>query len=372
MQHDIDTAAASLDASLIALRRDIHAHPELAGHEARTAALVAARMRAAGLAVTTGVGGHGVIAVLEGARPGRTIAYRADMDAVPPHAQSGGGTEPAHLCGHDVHTTVGVGVAEVLAGLRDRLAGRHVFLFQPAEEDLTGARAMLAEDALDGVDEIHALHCGPMPAGTITVTPGNGLPGLDTCVITTASPGDAAQLATDIAELGTVTPPRSPGELEGLITDLTTPGGRLSTFVYMRASAVGDTVHAAWRTWPEDRAETVRADVTALADDTGVVFTAEPFPALVCPEPDALALARHLRATGVPVGVAHAATPFSGEDFALFLRRVPGTYSYLGVRRPGAPLVTGFPHDTAFDPDETAIGTGVRAMAGWLAARAAG
>lgn len=363
MHHDIHTTATALEGSLIALRREIHAHPELAGHETRTAALVATRLRAAGLHVTTGIGGHGVLAVLDGARPGRTIAYRADMDAVPPGA---------HLCGHDLHTTVGVGVAEVLAALRHRLAGRYAFLFQPAEEDLTGARAMLDDGVLDlaAPDEIHALHCGPMPTGTITVTPGNGLPGLDHATITTATPDEATELAADIAALGTVTPPQTPEELARLIEDLATPNGPLATYVYMRTTAEGTTVRAHYRTWPEERARTVREDVTALADGAPVAFPDAPFPALVCAAPDALELAAHLRGTGVRVDVAHAAIPFSGEDHALFARRLPGTYSYLGVRRPGAASATGFPHHPAFDPDESAIGVGVRAMAGWLAARA--
>jgi hypothetical protein len=106
----VDAVASRLDRELVELRRAIHRHPETAGQEQRTAALVAQRLRAAGLAVTTGVGGHGVVGILPGAHRGRTVAYRADMDAVPPADQVGGGPQPAHVCGHDVHTTVGVGV----------------------------------------------------------------------------------------------------------------------------------------------------------------------------------------------------------------------------------------------------------------------
>jgi len=118
----MDAVASGLDRHLLELRRDLHEHPELAGQEHRTAEVVARQLRAAGLHVSTGVGGTGVVGVLTGARGGRTVAYRADMDAVPPNAQIAGAGVTAHLCGHDLHTTIGVGTALVLARLRHRLA----------------------------------------------------------------------------------------------------------------------------------------------------------------------------------------------------------------------------------------------------------
>ncbi|GIG70796.1 M20 metallopeptidase family protein [Phytomonospora endophytica] len=386
-QAAVDRAAARIDAGLRALRDDIHRHPELAGAERRTAATVARALTEAGLDVTTGVGGHGVVGVLKGARPGRTVAYRADMDAVASGEQFPGGGATAHVCGHDVHTTVGVGVAKVLASLRERLRGKIVFFFQPAEETLEGARAMLAARVLEryAPAEIHALHCGPMPVGGIAITPGSGLPGLDRGTVTLTGP-DAAEragrLAAELAGLSTVTPPESPADLERLVADIQTPDGPLARFVWLNARA-GEPgadgrvdVGVFYRCWPEERHAEVRAEVARLAapyGDPAVVFPEEPFPALVCAEREARALERHVLAALGPdtVSVAHAAMPFNGEDFALFADRLPGTYSYLGVRRPGAGIETSSPHRAAFDPDPRAIGVGVRAMAGWLAARAA-
>jgi metal-dependent amidase/aminoacylase/carboxypeptidase family protein len=117
--------------------------------------------------VGTGVGGYGVVGVLRGRHRGRTVAYRADTDAVPPVDQIGGGTAPKHLCGHDIHTTVGVGIAQVLARLRRKLHGTVVFVFQPAEESLAGARAMIE----DGVLARGAVHRG---AGHVEVARGAG------------------------------------------------------------------------------------------------------------------------------------------------------------------------------------------------------
>jgi metal-dependent amidase/aminoacylase/carboxypeptidase family protein len=360
---------------LIAMRRDIHRHPEAAGEERRTAAVVARRLRAAGLDVTTGVGGHGVVGVLTGARPGRTVAYRADMDAVTPDEQVGGGAATAHLCGHDIHSTDGVGVAEMLG----RLSGRVVFVFQPAEENLTGAAAMLADGVLDRTrpSEIHALHCGPFPVGQLLVMPGTGLPGQDHGVITLTGPDAAAraQRLTDrIAALGTVARPATSADLERVVADIQTPHGPLARFVFMAAQAAGDQVRVSYRCWPENRSAEIREDIRRLAGDATVLFPADPFPALITPRREGLALEHYLRGT---IGddrtrVIHAAIPFSGEDFGLFLDRIPGTYTFLGVRRPGAAIETSYPHFGAFDPDERAIGHGVRAMAGWLSARARG
>jgi metal-dependent amidase/aminoacylase/carboxypeptidase family protein len=382
-QDSVDAVASRLDANLVELRRDIHRHPEVAGQEERTARVVARRLREAGLAVTTGVGGHGVVGVLTGARRGRTVAYRADMDAVPPDEQiGGGGTQAAHLCGHDLHTTIGVGVAQVLARLRHRLTGTVVFVFQPAEEALTGAAAMLADGVLTRTRpaEIHALHCGPWPVGQFRVMPGFGLPGLDRGTVTLTGPDAAARaqrLAADVNALGTVGPPATPADLERLVADLETPDGPLARFVFMRAQASEAVVQVSFRCWPEERYADIRERVRRLARASGeatVDFPAAPFPAMVCPERDSQALGRHLRRTLGPdrVGTLHAAIPFNGEDFALFLDQVPGTFTFLGVRAPGTAIEAGYPHFVDFTPDERAIGHGVRAMAGWLATRAGG
>lgn len=382
-EESVDAVASRLDGGLIELRRDIHRHPEAAGQERRTAEVVAQRLRAAGLDVTTGVGGHGVVGILTGARRGRTIAYRADMDAVPPSGQIGGGAQAAHVCGHDVHTAVGVGVAEVLARLRHRLTGTVMFVFQPAEEALAGAAAMLADGVFDVAcpEEIHAVHCGPFPVGQFAVTPGFGLPGQDRGVVTLTGPdamARARRLATEIAALGTVSPPATPDDLERLVADVLTPDGPLATFVFMVAQ-VADVegraeIRVSYRCWPEDRYVDVREDVRRLArpyDGASVAFPSDPFPAMICPEREGQAIKRYLnRAVGRDrVRTLSAAVPFNGEDFALFLDRIPGTYTFLGVRTPGTAIQTSYPHFGAFDPDERAIGHGVRVMAGWLARR---
>ncbi len=369
----VAAAHASTESDLIALRRDLYRHPEVAGEERRTAMIVARRLRAAGLDVRTGVGGHGVVGVLRGAHRGRTVAYRADMDAVPPDSQQGGGAEPAHLCGHDIHTTVGVGVAEALARQRHRLAGTVQFVFQPAEESLTGAAAMLADGVFARVhpEEIHALHCGPFPVGEFAITTGFGLPGQDRGTVTVADPATARQLVAEIAALGTVSPPGSPQDLAQLVADLQIKDGPLARFVFMNADVPdgGAEIRVSYRCWPADRYTEIRESIRRLAGPAATVsFPNAPFPAMVSPIREGNALREHLRTTHRVIDL-HAAIPFSGEDFSLFLERVPGTFTFLGVRSPGAAVETSYPHFGAFTPDERAIGHGVRAMTGWLAAR---
>jgi metal-dependent amidase/aminoacylase/carboxypeptidase family protein len=287
------------------------------------------------------------------------------------------------LCGHDLHTAVGVGTALTLASLRSRLHGTVVFVFQPAEESLAGARAMLAEGVLEtyGFTEIHALHCGPLPVGTFGVNPGLGLPGQDhgSVVVTGAdAPARAAALAAEIAGLSTVAVPAGSADLEELVAHLQTEDGPLAEFVNMRANVAGGAtadraeVRLSYRCWPEERYTEVRADIADLAASVGAVdFPNDPFPALVCPEEDAHELRRHLRRNlgRESATVMHAVVPFNGEDFALFIGQVPGTFTWLGVRAPGTDIATAAPHFPPFEPDEAAIGHGVRAMAGWLASR---
>lgn len=386
-QAAVDAEVARRERGLVELRRDLHRHPEAPGQEQRTAGVVARELRAAGLTVTTGLGGHGVVGVLRGSRPGRTVAYRADMDAVPPEGIIGGGSAVAHACGHDIHTTVAIGVAQVLARLRRQWEGTVVFLFQPAEEALAGARALIDAGVLERprVQEIHALHCGPFPVGQFAVTPGCGLPGQDHAEVSVSGPDApeaARRLAAEIGALATVTPPQTPAELERMVADVQTPDGPLARFVAVRAKAQETgaqeaKVRVSYRCWPQERYVEVREDIRRLAKaypGAGVTFPAEPFPAMVCPERETRTLAHHLRRTlgRDAVTELHAAFPFNGEDFALYLDRIPGTYTFLGVRAPGAPLTAGYPHYADFTPDERAIDVGVRAMAGWLARRTRG
>jgi amidohydrolase len=172
---------------LLALRRDFHRHPELSHHETRTAEIIAERLHAARLDVRTGVGGTGVVGVLHGDRPGRTVAWRADIDALPltelldaPFASGTPGV--MHACGHDGHTAIAITLAEIMAERRDDVPGTAVFIFQPAEEVLAGARPMIEAGVLDDphVDEVYGLHLTTQQrVGQVQVRPGPSMASAD-------------------------------------------------------------------------------------------------------------------------------------------------------------------------------------------------
>lgn len=206
----LEPRIAALQDKMVAWRRDIHQHPELSGQEVRTARLVAEHLRKLGLSVTTGVGGHGVVAVLRGGLPGKVVALRADMDALPVAEATGlpfasqtrapylGKESPVmHACGHDGHTAILLGVAEVLAGVKAQIPGTVKFIFQPAEEGVPGeppsghaswgAKAMVAQGVLDNpkVDAIFGLHISPnLPTGMVGYRSGPMMAGADTVHIT--------------------------------------------------------------------------------------------------------------------------------------------------------------------------------------------
>lgn len=181
---------------LTAIRRDLHEHPELGFQEVRTAGIVAAKLRDWGIEVSEGIGKTGVVGVLKGNRPGRTIGLRADMDALPideqtnlPYASKTPGV--MHACGHDAHTTMVLGAARYLAENRD-FAGTAVFIFQPAEEGLGGARAMIADGlfARFPCDEVYGLHNSPYHApDEVGVKPGPAMAGANFFDITITARG---------------------------------------------------------------------------------------------------------------------------------------------------------------------------------------
>ena len=165
--------------SLIKIRRDFHIHPELSEHEKRTSQKIAEYLTAIGLEVETGIGGYGVVGILKTGKKGKRIAWRADIDALPSDIPDvvdfkSKNIGVRHTCGHDVNTTIALGIAEVLSGLKEKLTGTVYFIFQPSEENYKGAKAMIDDGLLNKIhpDEIYASHIAPIPEGLIATRPG--------------------------------------------------------------------------------------------------------------------------------------------------------------------------------------------------------
>lgn len=166
--------------SLVKIRRDFHMNPEVSGEEKRTSEAIATYLVDLGLEVKTNIGGYGVVGILDTGRPGKRIAWRADIDAMPSDvpdvvdfASKNEGVR--HICGHDIHTTIGMGIANVLVSQKEKLNGIIYFIFQPKEELNEGALAMIADGLFDLVqpDEIYGLHVTPYPVGTIATKAAN-------------------------------------------------------------------------------------------------------------------------------------------------------------------------------------------------------
>src|SRR3954470_18939472 len=180
----IDAAAAKVEQRVIETRRDIHQHPELGNRETRTQKLVVDRLKALDIEIRTPIAHTGVVGILRGGKPGKVVALRADMDALPVEEQvdvpfkstvrttyNGQDVGVMHACGHDNHVAILMGTAEVLTAMKDRLPGTVKFIFQPAEESppTGGAGPMIEAGVLDNprVDAVFGLHVGPGPLGSV-------------------------------------------------------------------------------------------------------------------------------------------------------------------------------------------------------------
>ncbi len=376
---------------MIAIRRDIHAHPELSFQEVRTMQVVAEQLAQLGLPVRTGVGRTGAVALLTGARPGKTAALRADIDALPFAEQTGlafASQTPgvAHLCGHDAHAAMLVGAAHVLSELRDELAGNVKFLVEPAEETANasgqfGAQLMLADGALadPAVDAIFALHVFPeYPTGTIALRAGSIMAGharFDLAIV-----GREAHAATPHLGIDAITVAAQViNALQSLALRLVPPGdtfalnvgtirgGSAYNLLAGRVEMVGSvrTADEALRARLGDILEGV---VKGIAEAAGagyeLSFRPYTFPATVNDPALAALVRRTVEAMLGPAAVVWMDRPrLTGETFCYYLDHVPGAYFILGTGNE-AKGTTYSSHHPRFDIDEDALPIGAAVLAG--------
>jgi len=368
---------------LVAIRRDIHAHPELGMEEVRTAALVARELRALGLETVEGVGRFGVVATLRGKRPGQgAIGLRADMDALAlteqtglPYASTNAGR--MHACGHDGHTTMLLGAARVLAEDPD-FAGTVHFIFQPAEEGRGGARAMLADGLFDRFpcDAVYGLHNMPgMPVGSFALREGAMMAASGRFLVTFRGSGGhggaAAHLANDLvlaqaifvqAMQGIVS--RDAPALESVVVSVghVSAGATEALNVMPSELVIGGTMRAFNKPMQEllerrirDLAELAAASQGARAEATLSWGT--------------LPVVNHARETGVMADAARAiagdaavetAMPpvTGGEDFSFMLDAKPGAFVFMGNGMGADGSAPGL-HTPLYDFNDAALPHGV-------------
>jgi amidohydrolase len=397
LSQEIDRRVEAVMPKVVAWRRDIHQHPELGFHETRTAQLVAAHLRQLGLEVRTPVGRTGVVGVLRGGRPGPVVALRADMDALPvtelvdlPFKSivrtqyDGQEVGVMHACGHDNHVAILMGVAEVLAGVRARLPGTVVFLFQPNEEGLPGepqgAVAMIEDGALadPAPQAVFGLHVWPEPVGTIAYRAGPFMAASDPLAIVVrgrqthgALPWggvDPIVVAARIVLALQTIPSRQVDVTKGpvIVTVGSIQGGN-------RGNIIPDSVvmQGTVRTFDEGvRAqvkELIRRTVDEVAKSAGATAAASFEPGLPVTINDT-ALTRRMLPTLVRVAgaanVRESGLNTPAEDFAFYQQRVPGMYFFLGIVPAGQdPATAPRNHSPHFFADEAALPVGVKALA---------
>ena len=387
---------------MVEWRRHIHQHAELSGQEMQTAAYVAKHLRALGYEVREGVGGTGVVGVLKGARPGRTVALRADMDALPVAEATGlpfaskqrqqymGAEVPvAHACGHDGHTAMLMGAAEVFAGMRDQISGTIVLVFQPADEgaphelkadEKFGAASMIADGALQSKpDAIFAVHLIPNLPRVIAYKTGPVFASSDVVKIRIKGKqthGAMPWAGVDAISVGS----QLVNSMQTIVSrqlNISKEPAVLSIGKFIggnRNNIIPESVEleGTLRTFDEDMRRDAKARIhkmaTLIAEANGataeVTFSPGGYSATINPE--------DLMNSMVPIlkkisdgKTMPAPKMMASEDFSEFQKEIPGVYIMVGAPPVGKEAATAAPnHNPAFDFDESMMQLGTKAMAG--------
>jgi len=396
----VAAAAKAEQAKLVAWRRDFHQHPELSNREERTAQTVAAELRKLGLKPRTGIAHHGVVAIIEGGRPGPRVALRADMDALPVTEQTGlpfaskatttfngQATGVMHACGHDGHTSILLGIADALVAMRKDLPGSVMLLFQPAEEGVPpgeqgGAPLMLEEGVFRTFkpDAIFGLHVfSTLQAGQIGVRQGPLMAASDRFTIKVKGRQthgsrpwggiDPVVAAADvIGTAQTIVSRRTDlAKLPAVVTFGTVHGG-------IRFNIIPDDVEMSGtiRTFDAGMREKIFADLKNVAEHVGAAHGAT-VEARVPDAPgnpvtvnDPQLTARMLPSLEAVAGKGKVVEPplqMGAEDYAYFARQVPSMYFFVGATAEGIdPATAPSNHSPQFNMDESALDLGFRAL----------
>nr|WP_239565509.1 amidohydrolase [Brevibacillus fulvus] len=370
--------ASELKDKLIAWRRDFHQHPELAYEEVRTSGQVAQHLESLGLEVTRGVGRTGVVGLLRGKEPGPTIGLRADMDALPILDQKqveykSTVTGKMHACGHDAHTSMLMGAAQLLCQLGKPERGNIKFIFQPAEEGGAGAKAMMDDGVLSDppVDAIAGLHVFPfVPVGEITAVRGIGCAAADTITIKVIGRGghaahphtsvDSVVISAQVISALQHIASRHVDPLDSIVVTIgKIEGGSASNVIAPEVTMQGTvrTLNPELRAEMPERLEKIIKGVTDAFGATYEFTYHMGYPSVI--NDDAMVdLVLETADLVLGQGKSRLVKPsMGGEDFSYYTHEIPGVFFRLGVgnREKNAiyPL-----HHPQFDLDEDALPLG--------------
>ena len=391
LRQRVATQATALSARLVETRRDIHRHPELGFRETRTAKLIADRLRALGFdEVREQVGVTGVVGVLKGGRPGKVVAVRADMDALPipelidvPYKSTVPNVK--HACGHDGHMAIALGVAEIFSGMRADIPGTVVFLFQPAEEGDPDGGSSGAERMLEGgvfgapsPAAVFGLHVMPtLQIGTIGVNLGPAMASSNRFTLTitgkkthAAYPHtgvDPIPIAAQVIDALQTIPSRMNNAAEPIVVSVATIAGGNRYNIIADAVTMTGTVRTLAKDGPERVKALMERAIKGVTEASGATYAFEFHsgnPVTYNEESLASASLPVLAdAVGGRTKILEPPPQMGSEDFAMYQQRIPGLYFFLGVGNT-ARKITAMIHTEYFDLDEDALPIGVRTLAG--------
>lgn len=368
---------------MVSWRRYLHRHPELSFHEEKTAAFVADKLESWGIEVRRGVGGHGLVGTLRGELPGRTVALRADMDALPIQDEKTceyRSTIPGvmHACGHDAHTSTLLGVAKALSESKERLQGTVVFLFQHAEEmNPGGAKSMIDAGAMDGVEAVYGVHLWtPFPAGHVYTRPGPMMAAPDEFIIRIKGKGGHGGLphqtidsivigAELVGRLQTIVS-RSVDPTQPCVVSVGSFHAGSSFNVIAESCILNGTVRtfdAGVRLEARRRVETIVEHLCAMHGAQHELEYRLGYPPVVN---DAAETARFRDVAERLFGAARvheSPLVMAGEDFAYYLHKAPGCFMFVGAGNEAQGIVQPH-HHPRFDIDESAMRTAAELLIG--------
>ena len=363
----------ALKEPIISTRRDIHKYPELAFNENRTSKLVAEHIESIGLEVQTGVGKTGVVGTLNGKNDGKTIALRADMDALPIQETSDISYKSKndgimHACGHDGHTAMLLGVAEALSQKVEKLNGTVKFLFQPAEEGQGGAKYMIDDGALDGVDEVYGIHLwNYQKYGTVGVKPGPIMAAADIFKIIIHGKGghgaapqgtqDAVIIAAHLIQTLQTIVSRNTNPIESTVVTV----GQINGGYNFNIIADTVTLKGTTRAYTEENRQLIKNRMAEIIAGTEKTFGAkidmdyvDGYPPTIN-DPEATEKLLHAAREIVGDGAGHPYLSMGAEDFSYFLQKVPGCYFLIGSAPDDREPLSVPHHCSHFDIDERAL-----------------
>ena len=381
LEEKLDRDIDNIMKKVVEWRHDLHEFPELSNREFKTALKIEKHLRSLGLQVKTGIAHTGVVAILEGKKPGPMVALRADMDALPvvemtglPFASkeratyNGQNVGVMHACGHDAHVAMLLGAAEVLSNMKDKINGVIKFIFQPAEEGYGGAKFMIEDGAIDNVDEIYGLHVwNYQKSGTVGIQSGPVMAAADIFTITIKGIGghgatpqgtvDCVVVSSHLIQALQTIVSRNTNPLDNtVITVGQINGGYNFNIIADKIVLKGTT-----RAYTEDNRDLIKRRMKEIIQGTEKMFGAkiqldykDGYPPVI----NDITVTNNLYNIAKSIVGENVISPYlsmGGEDFSYFANKIPGCFFFLGSAPKNRKPLSIPHHCSHFDIDENAL-----------------